>query len=160
MRGRVDRMIRLTLAALRMFGPQRKRNALINLFELWVGLAGVVSGIVYFYSPASLDNNSIARVVGHHMATVWSVGYFIAGLLIILGLIWPQPQWEIAGLWLLGAATAINGLAVLYIFGLRGIATSLTFMTLTLAAWIRGHLVARALDQYASLVDDGASAHR
>lgn len=122
----------------------RGRNALINVIELWVALAGVITGIVFFYSPAAIDKNALAQTVGHGLASVWNVGYFAAGLIIWFGLLKPSPRFEISGLCLLGGATSVNGIAILTVFGLRGAATSITYFTLTIAVWIRAYWVMRA----------------
>jgi hypothetical protein len=119
----------------------RGRNALLHVFELWVGLAGIVSGIVYFYSPASLDGNAVSRTVGGSVAAVWIVGYAIAGTLIWYGLLKPSPRWEVVGLWLLGSATATNGIAIISVFAIRGVPSSATLIALTAAAWLRAMTV-------------------
>jgi cytochrome c oxidase assembly factor CtaG len=122
----------------------RGRNALINVFELWVALAGIITGLVFFYSPASIDKNALALTIGHTFAATWSISYFIAGLVIWYGLLRPSPRLEVAGLFVLGSATSVNGIAILSIFGLRGAATSVTLLTLTAASWIRALFVMRA----------------
>lgn len=122
----------------------RGRNALLNVFELWVALAGIVTGVVFFYSPASIDRNALAQTVGHNFSAAWSISYFLAGLIIWFGLLRPSPRLEVAGLWLLGSATAINGIAIFSVFGLRGAATSVTLLSLTVASWIRASFVMRA----------------
>lgn len=120
----------------------RGRNALINVFELWVGLAGIVSGIVFFYSPASLEHNSpVALALGHTTAMIWILGYMIGGFLLWYGLVRPSPKWEVVGLWMLGTATAWNGIAILEVFGARGTASAATLIGLTVAAWIRALIV-------------------
>lgn len=120
---------------------QRGRNTLINVFELWIGLAGIIAGIVFFYSPAAIDRNAVTLTLGHTTATIWISGYTIAGLLLWYGLVRPSPKWEIVGLWLLGVATAWNGLAILNIFGLHGTASATTLLALTIAAWTRALIV-------------------
>jgi hypothetical protein len=75
---------------------------------------------------------------------LWSVAYFASGLIIWFGLLRPSPRVEIAGLYLLGSATSINGIAILSVFGLRGASTSITLFTLTVASWIRASFVMRA----------------
>jgi hypothetical protein len=122
----------------------RGRNAMLNVFELWVALAGVITGLVFFASPASIDQGSLAQTIGRTLASVWSVSYFASGLIIWFGLLRPSPRFEIAGLYLLGSATSINGIAIVSVFGLRGAATSITLFTLTFASWIRASFVMRA----------------
>jgi hypothetical protein len=129
--GFLDR-IRLTL---------RGRNALLHVFELWIGLAGVISGIVFFYRPASIDQDALTRTIGRTPSAIWIVGYMAAGAIIWFGLLRPAPRWETAGLWLLGSATSINGIAILDIFGWRGVATASTLLALTAAAWLRALIV-------------------
>jgi hypothetical protein len=119
----------------------RGRNAILNIFELWVGLAGIIAGVIFFYDPASIDHNSLSQVIGHGLTSVWVVAYMLSGIAIWVGLLWPSPRFEVAGLWLLGAATAMNGIAIADIFGLRGAATAATLITLTAAAWTRAVLV-------------------
>jgi len=122
----------------------RGRNALLNVFELWVALAGIITGFVFFYQPSSIDHGSLAQTIGYTLAAVWSVSYFCSGVIIWFGLLRPSPRVEIAGLWLLGSATSVNGIAILSVFGLRGAATSVTLFTLTFASWIRALIVMRA----------------
>lgn len=121
----------------------RGRNILLNIFEMWVALAGIISGAIFFYSPASIYKNALALVVGHVFAGIWSVSYFTAGAVIMWGLLRPSPRWEVAGLYLLGGATGINGIAITSVFGLRGTASSLTLLTLTAASWLRASFVMR-----------------
>lgn len=122
----------------------RGRNAMLNVFELWVALAGVVTGFVFLYAPSSIDKGSLSQTIGHTLAAVWSISYMCAGFIIWFGLLRPSPRFEIAGLYLLGSATSINGIAILSVFGLRGAATSITLFTLTFASWIRASFVMRA----------------
>lgn len=122
----------------------RGRNALLNIFELWVGLAGVISLILFIYDPLAQRNSSISHAIGHKWAVVWQVAYGIAGLMIWYGLLRPSPRWEIAALCVLGSATAINGVAILNLFGLRGITTAATLIALSGASWIRAFLVYNA----------------
>lgn len=122
----------------------RGRNALLNVFEMWVALAGVISGIIFFYAPASIDRNALSLIVGYWPSAVWNVAYFTAGLIIWWGLLKPSPKWEIVGLWLLGGATAVNAIAIGSVFGLRGAATALTLLALTVASWLRASFVFRS----------------
>jgi hypothetical protein len=119
----------------------RGRNALFHIFELWVGLAGILSGVVFFYSPAAIDHNAVAVSLSYTAAAIWSIGYFAAGLGVWWGLLRPSPRIEVVALWLLGTATSINGITILAVFGLRGAATALTLLTLTAASWLRALLV-------------------
>src|SRR3954462_2343856 len=73
----------------------RGRNAVLNIFELWVGLAGVVSGVIFFYDPAAIDNNALAQTIGFGLAATWNIMYFISGLLIWYGLLRPSPRMEV-----------------------------------------------------------------
>lgn len=136
-------MIALFSAGLlaRMRHTLRGRNALFHVFELWVGLAGIISGVVFFYSPAAIDHNALAATLGFPVAVTWNVSYFLAGFGVWWGLLKPSPRIEAAALWLLGAATAVNGISILSVYGLRGAATAVTLLTLTAAAWIRAMLV-------------------
>jgi hypothetical protein len=121
----------------------RGRNVVLNIFEMWVALAGIISGLVFFISPSSIDKNAIAQTIGHDLSAAWNLSYFAAGLIIWWGLLRPSPRWEIAGLYLLGGATAINGLAISSIFGLRGVPTAATLLALTVASWLRASFVMR-----------------
>lgn len=121
----------------------RGRNMLLNIFEMWVGLAGIISALVYLYDPAAIDKNALAVTLGHNLAAFYNVAYGIAGLVIWWGLLRPSPRWEIVGLYILGGTTAANGLSIVSVFGLRGIATSSTLLALTLASWIRASFVMR-----------------
>lgn len=125
----------------RLRSTLRGRNAVFHVFELWVGLAGILSGVVFFYSPAAIDHNALAVTVGFPLAALWSVCYFLAGLGVWWGLLRPSPRFEVSALWLLGSATFINGVAILSVFGLRGAATSVTLLTLTAASWLRAVVV-------------------
>jgi hypothetical protein len=119
----------------------RGRNAILNIFELWVGLAGIITGVVFLYSPASIDNNALSKTIGYLLSAGWNLSYLLAGLLIWLGLLRPSPRWEVVGLYLLGSATAINGVAITSYFGLRGVATASTLFALGIASWLRASFV-------------------
>lgn len=127
----------------------RGRNALLNIFELWVGLAGVISGAVFLYSPASIDHDALAHTVGYGLAATWTIAYMIAGAGIWIGLLKPSPKWEVAALWILGGATSANGISILGIFGIRGAATAVTLISLALASWARAWFVQAAALQLA-----------
>lgn len=131
----------ITSLVTRMRQTLRGRNAVFHVFELWVGLAGMISGIVFFYQPASLDHSSLSQVVGRNFAVGWVLGYMVSGATIWFGLLRPSPRWETVGLWLLGGATAANGIAIAYVYGWRGIPTAATLVALTLASWLRALVV-------------------
>lgn len=122
----------------------RGRNAILNIFEMWVGLAGIIAGVVFIYSPASLDRNALANTIGYKLAATWTIAYMLSGGGIWYGLLRPSPKWEVAALWILGTATAANGVSILSIFGLRGAATAATLISLTMAAWARAWFVQAA----------------
>lgn len=127
----------------RMHASLRGRNVLINIIEMWVALAGVISGLIFVYRPASIDQNALSQTIGHNLAATWSISYAAAGVIIWFGLLRPSPRWEVVGLFLLGSATSVNGLAIVSVFGLRGAATAATLLTLTLATWLRASFVMR-----------------
>lgn len=135
----------------------RGRNALINVFELWVALAGIVSGIYYFVDPNSLQRNSVANQIGNHWAEVWSWLYFCSGVMVAYGLLRPSPRVEVAGLSILGSTTAVNAVAITAVFGTRGVATIATLATLTVASWVRAILVYRAVQYYSGENGDTSS---
>jgi hypothetical protein len=119
----------------------RGENAAAHVFELWIGLAGVISGIVFFYQPALIAQDAISVVIGRDAAATWIVSYMVAGALVWWGLLRPSPMWEAAGLWLLGGGTAANGIAIIDVFGWRGVPTAATVIALTAAAWLRALVV-------------------
>ena len=121
----------------------RGRNVLLNIFEMWIALAGVISLIVYFYDPASINHNALEQTIGHNLTALFNIAYGLSGLTIFYGLLKPTPRWEVVGLFILGATTAVNGFAILGIFGLRGVATASTLLALTIAAWLRASFVLR-----------------
>jgi hypothetical protein len=139
----------------RMQQTLRGHNAILHAFELWVGLAGIIAGVVFFYSPASIDNNAISQVIGHILSATWEVGYLLAGMSIWYGLLRPSPRIEVVGLWLLGAATATQGIAIFSIFGLRGATTALMLLALTVAAWLRALVVQAMVMRLPSGVIEG-----
>ena len=114
---------------------------MLNLFELWVGLAGVISGIVFFYAPAAITHDALTHIIGHEWSVMWNVSYFLSGLMIWFGLLRPSPRLEIAGLFLLGGASSVNGIAISSVFGLRGTATAATLISLGVASWLRASFV-------------------
>lgn len=131
------------MLARRLQRTLRGSNAVLNIFEMWVALAGVVSVIVFFYDPASIDGNALSRIIGYDLSAACNIAYGLAGLVIWYGLLRPSPRWEIVGLFILGSTTSVNGLAILGIFGLHGAATATTILALTLAAWIRASYILR-----------------
>ncbi len=122
----------------------RGRNAILNAFELWIALAGIIAGILLAYTPGSIDGNALAKIIGRNEAIGYTTAYAIAGLMIWVGLLKPTPRWEIAGLWILGAGAAANGIAIVSVFGIRGGFAALTLFALTIAAWIRALVVTSA----------------
>lgn len=129
----------------------RGRNALLNVFELWVGMAGIVTGIVFFYKPAAIDQSAVSQAVGHTVSLVWNIGYFLAGLLIWYGLLRPDPRWETVALWAIGTFTSIEAIAIWAVFGFRGSATAILLVSLTGSAWIRATLVTHAARQLSEM---------
>jgi hypothetical protein len=138
----------------------RGRNALFHVFELWVGLAGMVSGIAFFYEPASIDHNAISQTIGHSVSEAWVISYMLAGAAIWFGLLRPSPRWEAVGLWLLGTTTSVNAIAIAAVFGWRGAPTAATILALTAAAWTRAVLVQLDTIRLANLHDEGAGGGR
>lgn len=128
----------------RMQRTLRGRNALLNVFEMWVALAGIVTGLVFLSEPNSIRQNAITETIGYTLAAAWSLAYMVTGLIIWYGLLRPSPRWEVVGLFLLGSATSANGIAILSIFGLRGAGTAVTLLALTVAAWLRASFVMRS----------------
>lgn len=122
----------------------RGRNALLNVFELWVGLAGILTGIVFVYSGLSIESSAIDIAVGREVALAWNIGYFMAGVLIWWGLLRPSPRMETVALWGIGTSTAIEAIAVGAVFGVRGSVSVLLLSSLTAAAWIRATIVLHA----------------
>lgn len=112
---------------------------------MWVGLAGIISGVVFFYNGVSPSGNAVELTIGRSLATAWYIGYFIAGLIVCYGLLRPSPRWEVAGLSLLGGATSINAVAILSHYHSSGIATGVTLFALALASWLRAEFVYLAI---------------
>lgn len=129
----------------------RGRNALLNIFEMWVGMAGIITGIVFFYDPASINRNALAVVIGHTLSVIWNLSYFLSGLMVWYGLLRPSPRVEISGLFLLGASAGTNGIAIESIFGLRGTATAMTLISLCAASWVRASFVYTATQNLAGI---------
>lgn len=122
----------------------RGRNAIVNGFELWVGLAAISAGIVYLYDPSSVDQGAVAAAIGHTASVVWVLVYTIAGIAMWYGLMRPSPLWECLGLWLLGTATCVESITVFGIFGIHQFAPALILLALTPAAWGRALYVQQA----------------
>lgn len=132
----------------RMRQTLRGRNAVAHVFELWIGLAGIIAGIVFAYQPASISTDAVAAATGRDIAAIWVCAYALAGVAIWWGLLHPSIRWEAVGLWLLGTATAVEGVAVIDLFGWHGAATASLLFALTVASWLRAITVqvdARAL---------------
>lgn len=127
----------------RLHATLRGRNVILNVFEMWVALAGVISVIVFFYDPASIDGNALSTTIGYNLSAACNIAYGLAGFTIWYGLLKPSPRWEIVGLFILGSTTFVNGLAIGGVYGLRGAATVATLLALTVAAWIRASFVLR-----------------
>lgn len=115
----------------------RGQNAVENIFEVWLALAGILSGFVFFYEPAAIDGNALSRTIGYWPSLAWTVAYFASGVLLIYGLFRVSPRWEIFGLFLYGSAAVANGLAIINVFGTRGVATTALYLSLSAAAWVR-----------------------
>lgn len=130
----------------------RGRNAIVNIFELWVGMAGILSGIIFFVDPLAISGNVLSKQIGFGLAVLWNILYFICGFLIWYGLLRPSPRWEVVGLLTMGSVTAINGVSIISFFGLRGVATASISISLSVAAWVRGIYVFRAVLKWAEHV--------
>lgn len=113
-----------------------------NAFEWYLSLAAVVSSLAQFLDVNALYSASVGQQVGR-WALAWNALFFVGGLMIAVGLAVPTLRVELAGLCLFFSATAINGSAILVVFGTRGIATTLTYAALAAAAYKRGMLVLR-----------------
>lgn len=123
----------------------RRSNASLNIFELWIGIAAILGSIFYFVSPESLLSAALAKQIGHEWLTfTWNGGYLLSGLMLVYGVLRPSPRIEIAGLWIVAATTAINGIAIAVTFGVRGASTVATYMTLAVASMIRARLIYNA----------------
>lgn len=122
----------------------RGRNLVVNVFEMWVGLAGILTGVVFFWKTASIESGAVDVAVGHNVAIIWNVGYFVAGLLIWWGLLRPSPRWEVVALWGIGTFTAIESIAIWALFGLRGSASAILLLALAAASWTRATIVTNA----------------
>ena len=94
-------------------GVVRGRTA-ISPFELWIGVAGVYTGLSYLVPFLNLVGN--ANVVARQfpkLAFLWSSLYMLGGVLIVAGLIRRSPRIEGAGLNLLGSGLTVAIVAAL-----------------------------------------------
>jgi hypothetical protein len=123
----------------------------MHAFELWVAIAAIVGAIVYFVQPLSLERSGLSEQIGFGLAVVWNSCYLISGLLIVWGILHPSPRFRIAGLSILGATVAVNGISVLAVFGSRGAVSAITFLMLAAASWSRAISVYRTAVRLASI---------
>jgi hypothetical protein len=121
----------------------RSSYLLANAFEVWVAVAAITSSVATFLAPAA-SKTSISKV-GPWDGNVWSVMYFAGAVLMLWGLSKPDPRSEIAGLSLLGCATAMNALAIVAVNGTVGVPSMLTYLGIAAAALCRAWLVLRLM---------------
>lgn len=113
-----------------------------NAFEFWIAVASVIAAITFFTEPEAL----IATSVGDQAqgwVWAWNASYCAGGLLVVAGLLWPSPRFELAGLSLLASAVTVNATAVASVHGVMGVATIVSSYGLAIAAGMRAHLVWR-----------------
>lgn len=124
-------------------GFRRRAYLAANAFELLIALLAIFSALAFFIYPDTGTRTAVGQVL-HPWDWAWSAGYGVAGVFISYGLIRPWPRVELAGLWLLGAAIAINAVAVVSLAGSRAIFPLMTYVALVAACYVRGHAILTA----------------
>jgi hypothetical protein len=121
-------------------GKRRFRTAaayaFAHVFELWLGIAAILSSVTFFVSPESRERSSVGMALSPY-DLLWTVGYGSGGLLIVYGLFRTRPRFEAAGLSLIAAASALQAIAVLVVRGLPGTAAAAVLLAVAVACAIR-----------------------
>jgi hypothetical protein len=126
-------------------GPTFVRTYLqANVFEFCLAIAAMLAGIWWALDPSALHNSTVGERSGV-LVYVWAVSYVVAGLMIAAGMLRATHDgwWrmELGGLRLLGSAMLAQAAVILVEHGARGIASTITYLTLAAAAFVRGRVI-------------------
>lgn len=110
-----------------------------NAFEVFAAFAAVMAGVAFVLVPGAIEGSTVARQAGA-LSALWGLLYGLGGLVVLVGLWMLSARVEVIGLFLLGAAAAIDGIALLLFQWPVGIRTGLIYLAFVAAAVTRGYL--------------------
>jgi hypothetical protein len=113
-----------------------------NAFEAFVAFAAMMAGIAFLLIPDAIESSTVARNAGA-LSAIWGWLYGAGGLVVLVGLLVLSVRIEITGLFLLAAAAAIDGIALLLFQWPVGIRAGLLYLAFVAAAATRAHLAVR-----------------
>lgn len=103
-----------------------------HTFELLIAVLSVIAATSFLVDPETLRQTAVGRELAG-WDVIWNSAYGLAGLAIIVGLAWPKPRVEAAGLILLATSVAINLIAIWQVVGSVGAAAIATYLAVVLA---------------------------
>jgi hypothetical protein len=80
----------------------------------------VQAGLAAFAHPDEAAQTTVAQLLPRNVELLWQTGYMLAGLLMVVGVLWPRPTVEVVGHWLGLWALTVNVLALLAVRGVAG----------------------------------------
>jgi hypothetical protein len=118
----------------------RRSRFIINIFEVWVASAALISGVTYLIGKGSIASKAV-EVLAPDLVVMFSLLYAAGGLLVLWGLWRGSPPWETAGLALLATGITIVALSLFAILGKEGATSAILQVGLVVACLIRIHLL-------------------
>lgn len=85
------------------------------MFELATGIAFPLVAIAYFLNPNQSSAHSVIGQTVFPFDYIWCCGYILGGVLMLVGIIAPQPRLRASGLIILGAALTMQVVAAVSI---------------------------------------------
>lgn len=117
----------------------RLRRLAVAPFEVAVAFAAVIVGVRGLADPAW---TGIVAAVVPGLATGWSIGYALAGVLIVVGLASGRRSVEVVGLTMLAAGVVVQVVAAVIVAGWAvGVIGTLSRTGFAIAALVRVHTI-------------------
>lgn len=118
----------------------RRAYAYANVFELLIAFFSLLAAVSFALNPAERRATAVGQTLAPY-DWLWNIGYGLAGLLIVWGVLRIRPRIEVAGLALLAGFVGINATAVIAVGGLRGWYTLGTYVSVIAACFIRARVL-------------------
>jgi hypothetical protein len=125
-----------------MPGPVRRftRRLQHAAFEALIGGLAIVNATASLAQSGAVTANAYDQVLPHWTATLFQLGYLLAGLLLIAGLGIGRADVEAAGLIIIATSQVSRGIVNVALLGWSIAAVSLAFAVLVVAVcWTRLH---------------------
>lgn len=99
-----------------------------------LGFLCLSAGLGALVDPSAAGNTTVAQLVTPTVELTWQLAYTVGGALMVIGVLALRPDVESLGLRAVGAALAINFVALVIVRGLAGAGAALG--ALALSGWV------------------------